>query len=305
MDRRDFLKTVGAVGVGIAAADASASTAVHAPPDAFGVLVDTTACIGCRKCEWACNQVNKLPVQPLEEFENKDVFAAMRRPDAGNFTVVNQWQREGREGNVWAKVQCLHCNDPACASACLVSALEKQPNGAVKYDPWRCMGCRYCMVACPFQIPAYQYQDALSPEVRKCTFCIERISAGERPGCVEICPVECLIYGKREELLTLAHERIGAYPGRYVDHVYGEHEVGGTSWLYLAGQPFPSLGFPELGEQSPARITENIQHGIFRRFIAPVALYATLAQVMWLGSRKDEVAAAAETAEHRGEEHHE
>ena len=120
------------------------------------------------------------------------------------------------------------------------------------------------------------------------------------PACVEICPVECLTFGKRDDLLQLAHQRIAARPDRYVDHVYGEHEVGGTSWLYLADRPFSELGLPELSETAPPRITENIQHGIFKHFIPPLALYAVLGQVMWLGKRREKV--ASEEGEEVGHE---
>jgi Fe-S-cluster-containing dehydrogenase component len=303
MDRRSFIKTLGAVGATALAAPAAAEHAKEAPPDAWGVLVDTTSCIGCRKCEWACNDVNGLPGGSIEAFEDKSVFAAMRRPEAEAYTVVNQSpSKMPGKTSVWTKVQCMHCNDPACASVCLVSALEKDTSGAVVYDPWRCMGCRYCMVACPFQIPAYQYADAFSPEVRKCTFCITRIKEGKAPGCVSICPAECLIFGKREVLLGIAHKKIADHPGRYIDHVYGEHEVGGTSWMYLAGQEFESLDLPVLGEAAPPRITEGIQHGVFKGFIAPITLYAVLGQIMWLGHRKQELQKRREAGEDVGHE---
>ncbi len=291
MKRREFLKTVaGACAATVAAGEASASNEVLVPENPYGVLVDTSKCIGCRKCEWACNQANHLPVQPLSTFEDKSVFAAMRRPDAGHYTVVNQWKGpEGSDRPVWAKVQCMHCNDPACASACIVSAFQKRENGAVVYDPWRCMGCRYCMVACPFQIPAYEYDNALTPQVRKCTFCYDRITKeGGVPACVEICPPQCLVFGRRSELLDLAHRTIAQNPGKYVDHVYGEHEAGGTSWMYLAAVPFTELGFPEVGEAAPPRITETIQHGVFKNFLPPVALYIFLGGLMKLFQRSED-----------------
>jgi Fe-S-cluster-containing dehydrogenase component len=279
-----------ALGAVLAGKPARASTSRHVPEDPYGVLVDVDKCIGCRKCEWACNQANHLPVRPLETFEDKSVFDDRRRPDAGNYTVVNQYIADQNGGRpVWVKAQCMHCGDPACASACIVTAFQKQDNGAVTYDPWRCMGCRYCMVACPFQVPAYEYADPFSPEVRKCTFCFERTSKGGIPACVEICPPQCLVFAKRSELLELAHRKISEPGSKYLDHVYGEHEVGGTSWLYISSHPMEELGMPVLGAQAPPRLTETIQHGVFKGFVAPLAWFAFLGGMMRLfRPRKEE-----------------
>ncbi|MGE5235086.1 MAG: 4Fe-4S dicluster domain-containing protein [Acidobacteriota bacterium] len=251
--------------------------------------MDTTKCIGCRKCEWACNQANGLPVQPLDSFEDTSVFAGMRRPDVGHYTVVNRFPGPaGSDRPLFVKVQCMHCDDPACASACLVSALEKGKDGAVTYTPWRCMGCRYCMVACPFQVPAYEYENAVDPRIRKCTFCSERVSQeGRVPACVEICPPQCLTFGKRSDLIGLAHRLIHNGPGSYVGALYGEKEVGGTSWLYLSSVPFPQIGFPPLGEAPPPRLTEAMQHGVFKDAIPPLALFGLLAGIMRLFRPED------------------
>lgn len=292
MKRRDFLGSMAALGAVLAGKPARASSVRHVPDDPCGVLVDVDKCIGCRKCEWACNQANQLPVRPLETFEDKSVFAERRRPDAGNYTVVNQFIASADGARpVWVKVQCMHCGDPACSSACIVTAFQKEENGAVTYDPWRCMGCRYCMVACPFQVPAYEYADPFSPEIRKCTFCFERISKeGGIPACVEICPPQCLVFAKRSRLLELAHRKIAEPGSAYRDHVYGEHEVGGTSWLYISSRPMEELGMPALGTASPPRLTETIQHGVFKGFVAPLAWFAFLGGMMRLfRPRKEDV----------------
>lgn len=287
MRRREFLGTVGGVVGGVlAGGKAHASTPARSTDQAYGVLVEVDKCIGCRKCEWACNQANQLPVQPLETFEDKSVFEHRRRPDAGHYTVVNRAEPPAGQPDAlpaWVKVQCMHCEDPACASACLVTALQKQENGAVTYDPWRCMGCRYCMVACPFQIPAYEYSNPLTPQVRKCTFCFSRIAAeGGVPACVEICPPQCLTFARRDRLVDLAHRKIEESGGKYRPEVYGEFEVGGTSWLYISSRTPEELGLPVLGHKAPPALTEKIQHGVFKSFMPPILLFAFLSGIMKL-----------------------
>jgi Fe-S-cluster-containing dehydrogenase component len=203
--------------------------------------------------------------------------------------VVNrEASKDGTREPIHLKVQCMHCERPACVSACLVGAMRKDPKGAVTYDASRCIGCRYCLVACPFERLSYEYEKALTPRVAKCDFCRERTAAGGAPACVEICPVEALTFGCRSTLLALAHEKIRNHPEKYVDHVYGEHEVGGTSWLYLSDRPFEEIGFPTLGPKSPAATTEAIQHGIFRGFAAPIGLVTLLGAINAISKRRAE-----------------
>ena len=222
-----------------------------APPEAYGCLVDLTACIGCRKCEQACNQVNRLP-PPTESFDDLRVLDRKRRPDAQAFTVVNRhYPGKLDERNqlipTFVKIQCMHCQDPGCASACITGAMSKKENGTVHYNVSKCIGCRYCMVACPFEIPAYEYRDPFFPRVRKYTFCYERIiKEGGAPGCAAMCPVEAITFGKRNRILDVARRKIKNEPGRYLDRIYGEKEVGGTSWLYVSGELFEKLGFLDM-----------------------------------------------------------
>ena len=335
--RRNFLKAIGiagTAGVGCPVrAVAENGSAIASTGDAMGVLVDLTLCVGCRKCEYACQEEAGFDVDPIESFEDKSVFERQRRPGPREYTVVNRYDGLTDDAPACVKVNCLHCLEPACVSACLVSALRKEPSGPVVYDASRCMGCRYCMVACPFQIPTYDYDNALTPQVRKCTMCFgrqtpagqavshqpsavsqERTTAGQAPSpvshegrtsperqqgvmpdrspaipaCVSICPQDCLTYGRRSELLKLAHDKIRERPEHYVDHVYGEHEAGGTSWLYLSNVRFEDLGFLKLGDLAPSELTEMIQHGVFKHWVPPFALYALLGVIMWLTRRESE-----------------
>ncbi|MBU0971344.1 MAG: 4Fe-4S dicluster domain-containing protein [Proteobacteria bacterium] len=242
MSRRKFLGCITAAlgtttGAG-AIAHAASNKHFTGYPDSFGVLHDATKCIGCRKCELACNTVNSLE-KPDKPFDDLTLLDGKRRTGEATFTVVNKF------GSRFAKTQCNHCQEPACASACFVKALKKDPSGAVVYEESLCVGCRYCMVACPFNIPAYTYNDPLTPKVTKCTLCLPRIKEGKLPGCVEICPKEALIFGKRSDLINMAWKRISKNPDQYVPHLYGEHEMGGTSWLYLSQVPFEQIGMRE------------------------------------------------------------
>ncbi len=293
IDRRDFLKIAMASGGATLLTnptEAKASAEVELNPDRWGMLVDTTLCIGCRHCEWACKRQNELPSAPLAEFSDTSAFDNLRRPDAESYTVVNRFPNpKNPDRPIYAKVQCMHCEDAGCVSACLVGALQKEKDGPVSYDAWKCMGCRYCMVACPFQVPAYEYFNALNPRVMKCTFCMERVKKDKDfPACAKICPQGVLTFGKRVELLQAARERMAKAPDRYVPHIYGEHEVGGTAWLYLAEVPFEKLGFLTLGEQSVPHLNESIQHSIFKHFIPPLALYSVLGALMWNFRDKNE-----------------
>ena len=297
LNRRSFLKTTIALGAGLTGlpGEAQAGPKNVLSPDRMGVLVDTTVCIGCRQCEWACKTAHDLPTPPLESYEDPAVFEKMRRPDDTALTVVNRYENRKDPGAPYSvKVQCMHCDHPACVSVCIVGAISKQENGSVIWDTDKCIGCRYCMVACPFQVPAFEYHKALQPKIMKCDFCYERRKDGAKlPACVQKCPAEALTFGPREDLVRIARERVKRSPERYVDRIYGEYEVGGTAWMYLAGRDFSDLQFPKLGKDPAPGISESIQHGIFAYFVPPVALYGLLGLLMWTSH---------DDSDHEGEE---
>lgn len=291
-NRRDFLKgaaAIGAVGVGLSAT-AKASSSNVLSEDRMGVLVDTTACIGCRHCEWACRSSHGLPAGELNDYQNREVFKELRRPDETALTVVNEFKNENDPyAPIAVKVQCMHCDHPACASACIVGAFTKNENGAVTWDTGKCIGCRYCMVACPFQVPAFEYEKAMGSDILKCDFCFERTKEGQLPACVEICPMEALIYGTRSEVIKTAREKIALYPERYKNHILGEKEVGGTSWVYIGSKDMTKLGFPKLKHATAPGVSESIQHGLFSYFVPPIALYSLLGGIMWLTKKRQDL----------------
>ncbi len=294
VNRRQFLGVAGTTVAGALGGWPKKAGAVRmpkAPSDPYGCIVDLTACIGCRQCELACNQVNALP-PPDTPFDDTRVLAQERRPIATAYTVVNRYYAGKRDERnefipTFVKVQCMHCQDPGCVSACPVAAMTKKDNGAVHYNVSRCIGCRYCIVACPFQIPAYEYDDPFFPQVRKCTYCWELITQeGGQPACATICPPEAITFGKLDKLLELARQKVKNDPGRYLDKIYGEHEVGGTSWLYISGEPFEELGFLDLPTPPVPHLAETIQHAIFKFGWAPLSLFATLCGLLWFFNRK-------------------
>jgi formate dehydrogenase iron-sulfur subunit len=290
ISRRQFLGWLGAAGTAGAGAAvgkkayAATTKGFDGYPDSNGVLFDSSRCIGCRKCEEGCQKVNELP-EPDRPFDDLTVLEKKRRTKAGVYMVINKYDTE--KGPVFRKIQCNHCLEPACASACFVAAFTKTPTGAVTYDESVCVGCRYCMIACPFEIPTYEYDQPLTPRVEKCTMCYPRISQGLLPGCVEKCPVEALSFGKRKDLLREARNRIQKYPNKYVDHIYGEKEMGGTSWLHLSGVEFEKVGMREDLGTTPA---PDLTHGALSIVPMVVGLWPVLLTGVYaINKRKEKI----------------
>ncbi len=197
----------------------------------IGMLIDVTRCTGCNQCVEACSTTNQLGDPVIQSQQVGDGLSAYRWA-----SVVQS--PEGR----FVRKLCRHCLEPACVSACPVGAMQKTSQGPVIYDPKICMGCRYCMQACPFGIPRYEW-DSTRPWIQKCTFCYQRLQEGKLPACVEACPYEALTFGERDELLQIARARIQDNPGKYLSTIFGEHEAGGTSVLYLSDVPLDWLGY--------------------------------------------------------------
>ncbi|ACL03552.1 Periplasmic formate dehydrogenase FdhABC, beta subunit (iron-sulfur subunit) [Desulfatibacillum aliphaticivorans] len=207
------------------------------------LLMDTTLCIACRGCQVACKQWNRLDAEQTSFFHGGGYQnPAHRSTRTWNLITFNEVENGHGMDWVFGRRQCNHCIEPACVTACPVGALTKTAEGPVHYDESRCIGCRYCQVVCPFNAPRFEWNDP-NPEIRKCTMCADRIAMGSEPACSQSCTTKALIFGDREELLSLAKERIAKSPNRYVSHVYGEKEAGGACVLYLAKAPFEKMGF--------------------------------------------------------------
>lgn len=268
--RRAFVKRLGLGAAAVAGCallkDVQTAAASSAPAgdedEAAGILIDLTRCSGCQSCALACKAANAMP--------EPDVVPTGLNGDALSFVET---RISARESETYVKRQCMHCLHPACVSACTVGALRKTAGGPVVYDGEKCIGCRYCQYACPFGVPAYQWDNVLGL-IRKCEFCYKRLAWGEQPACVAACPNGALRFGKRHELLAQAKAQVASLPERYVDHVYGEHEAGGTSMLYLSDVPFTLLGFPALGDRTISGPAEAVMQ-LTPAVAATVATLAT------------------------------
>ncbi len=298
INRRKFLK-FGAVAGGTAvcavAKPAQAREAAEIDPEWYGMLNDSTRCIGCKACMVACKKENKLPVESsLNDAKTfgEPIYDSPRELSETTYTLIQTATDKKSGEQSFVKKQCMHCADAACQSACIVGALKKQKNGAVKYDAGLCMGCRYCMVACPFNVPQFEWHKAI-PAIKKCTLCSEsRLDKGKPTACAGVCPAGAITFGKRSELIKIARHRIEAEPERYLDHIYGENEVGGTCVLYLTKKnvSFPTLGLAGFGYRPVSELTESIQHRIFQYFIPPIAVYGTLGGIMFYNQNKKKLA---------------
>jgi formate dehydrogenase iron-sulfur subunit len=191
----------------------------------WGLLFDSTLCIGCGACSAACKEQNALPL-PIEDHTTASTWTVVEKVNGHNVRRL-----------------CMHCLTPTCVSVCPVGAMQKTASGPVVYDSKLCIGCRYCIQACPFSVPKYQWDQPV-PVVGKCVMCAPRLAAGLPTACASVCPTGATAFGRREDLIREARERIAREPGRYVDHLYGFDEVGGTSVMLLAGVPFKEIGLP-------------------------------------------------------------
>jgi formate dehydrogenase iron-sulfur subunit len=250
--------------------------------DTIAILNDTTRCTGCEKCVAACKEEYELGRDrpwraqgAVSDLSSTRYTTIVRRPDEH-----------------YVRQQCRHCLEPACVSACLVGAMQKTPEGPVVYDADRCMGCRYCLAACPYSIPRYEW-DQRVPYVTKCTMCIERVRQGDIPACVDACPEEATMFGTRAELLAEAHRRIDENPGKYQPKVFGEHEIGGTSVLYISDIPLDFLAWkPDLGTQPLPERTWAALHKVPPLMLGMGGL---MTGIYWVVGRRMKLASEAAT----------
>ena len=236
------------------------------------ILTDITKCIGCEECVVACKKANHLDLDVPKTWQKRDGLSAR------NWTSIVQ-----KPDNHYIRKQCRHCLEPACASACPVGALHKTAEGPVVYDKNKCLGCRYCMMACPYGIPRYDWDQPV-PYVEKCIMCYDRLKEGKQPACTEACPTGATIFGTREALLAEAHKRIAENPGKYINRVWGEHQVGGTNVLYISDIDLDFLAMKSnLGNKPLPSTTQIAMHSVPFAF---VGMGATMLGLNWIIKRR-------------------
>lgn len=326
MNRRNFLKTAGSGVAALGALSVVPETqafqreAKELPPQAVGMLYDSTLCIGCKACVFACKQANEMPQEidaPQKQWNHGEWDSPL--DISGKTLNVIKIYREGdaehkdkeKNGFAFMKRHCLHCLDPSCVSVCPVSAMRKNPEtGIVTHNPDACIGCRYCVVSCPFSVPQFQY-DTPFPRIQKCQFCAHLQAKGGIPACCDVCPTGASLFGDVQELQAEAKKRLDAKAGEnytfargkfgenrpphtaklpeYQAHIYGENELGGTQVIYLSGVPFEKLGLPvNVPTHSYASESEGIQHTLYKGLVAPLALLTGLTYFAYKNRHEEE-----------------
>jgi Fe-S-cluster-containing dehydrogenase component len=317
VNRRDFLRGGLSGAAGAVACASLAPQAAEArgnktvPENAIGLLYDSTLCVGCKACMSACKTTNQLP---LEDNLGTGLWDTPFDLSGKTFTVIKVYQ-EGtgahkdkvKDGFAHIKRQCLHCIDPSCVSVCPVHAMNKDPvTGIVNYNPDVCIGCRYCVAACPYRVPQFQY-DTPYPRIRKCEFCKEQLAKGDIPACAKACPTGATLFGSYNALTAEIKRRKAMKPGEpnvfprrtvdsgdtqeraaaeYIEGVYGEKMLGGTQVRYLSGVPFEKFGLPVgLPELSYAATSETLLHTLYGGLVVPAVVLAGLAVAAYRGAR--------------------
>ena len=307
LNRRQLLRGIfgagGAITTGLVASAAGEEHPAHpvCPPDAVGMLYDNTKCTGCRACMTACSETNGLPAEtlcPIDPAISTGLWDVPADLDSKTKNIIKLYRE--KDDFAFVKRQCMHCLDPACVTGCPFGALRKNTWGAVTWNSSLCIGCRYCEVGCPFDVPKFQW-DKWNPKVVKCELCFEqRLTKGQQPACTAVCPTGAVIFGKRSELLAEAKERIATSPGTYFENrVYGEYEAGGTQVLYLSKVPFGRIGLPKLGSTSLGHYATKVSSVIYKWLSGPVLAACFLGSIIKKNWNRHE-AEAAKKEKHTG-----
>jgi Fe-S-cluster-containing dehydrogenase component len=319
MNRRDFLKaSLGSTAALLGSGTAEARGNLEPAEDAVGMLFDATLCIGCKACVSKCKEVNGMPPVTMGEETQWDSARDLSPKTLNVIKVYREGEAEQKDrvndGFAFEKRSCMHCVDPGCVSVCPVTAMRRNPKtGIVTHHPDVCIGCRTCMVGCPYNVPQYDFDNPFG-QIHKCQMCnqtgVERIDQGMTTGCAEVCPTGATLFGSRKVLLEEAKRRMALKPGEtysyprgdvrkpyshhekavptYQQHIWGEKEAGGTNVMHVSAIPFDKLGMPPLGEHSYASISETVQHTLYSYMALPAVALAGLVHVVRRNADDDE-----------------
>ena len=329
--RRDFLK--GAAGgmalLALDGQDAQAMTVQALPPEALGILFDSTLCVGCNACMTSCKEANNMPP---DFAEGQDIWDQPVDLSPNTLNIIKKFTNGTGEtkdaevdGYAFIKRQCLHCIDPSCVTACPVSALLKDKNtGIVTYNKNACIGCRYCQVACPYNIPKFDF-DHIYPVIVKCQLCDHLIAEGKVSACCSACPTGASLFGKVADLNVETRRRLQMVPGtiyeypvtsidsgvthsypapEYIPHVYGEDELGGTQVMYMSAVGFDKFALPAFPKESFVSMSSGIQYAIYKGMVYPLVVLAGLVFMVKKNTQQEETK-NAEKAKDKKEENHE
>lgn len=203
-------------------------------------LYDATKCTGCRACQLACKQWNDLPAGQTRNtgsYQNpadlqSNTWLLMRFQEAATKAGEVKW--------LFRHNACMHCTDAACVKVCPSNALFHTSYGTVALDQSKCIGCKECVIVCPFNVPRY---DPETKKVAKCDMCYSRIARDMEPACVKACPTGALQFGDQEKMLGIVRQRLETLGDKA--HLYGDKFVGGTHMLYiLPEEPIQYAGLP-------------------------------------------------------------
>lgn len=280
-------------------ASTGSAAANGGPAEPRGLLFDARRCRGCQACVLACREANHHEKLSPTDRLHESAFLAIRPgqvvaadpPPAANAAAAASATASGSTPRPrFSRKACMHCADAACVSVCPVGAFSHDKDGAVRYDAAKCMGCRYCLFACPFGVPTYEW-NSLAPRVRKCELCPERRAAGLDPACATVCPAGAITWGTRDTLVAEARSRITT--GGYVPEIFGLEEAGGTGVLIVSDVPFAKLGLPSgLPKASIPNLTWNYLSKV------PTLAGSTavgLAGLYWIIRRRNELRAGGST----------
>jgi formate dehydrogenase beta subunit len=226
-------------------------------------LIDTTRCTACRGCQVACKQWNE---QPALRTKNRGSYQNPPDLQWNTWTLIRFQEHVDAKGTLkwlFRKDGCMHCTDAACVKVCPTGALRRTDFGTVGLIPEKCIGCKECVSACPFDVPRYNRD---TDKITKCDLCENRLKANTLPACILSCPTGALSIGPKESMIKKAYTRAEALGGDA--NVYGDKFVDGTHVVYVLGEK------PDVYDELPAHPRVPLSIIVWKDLLKPLSLLA-------------------------------